>query len=66
MAGVNHMSNLCKDHNNKSNILPWFAEPTVLFKFSRTKANSVVNLDVYIAYTFTDAVTDCMSMFVER
>ncbi len=47
MAGVNHKSNLCNDHNNKNNILPWFAEPTILFKFSRTKANSVVNLDVY-------------------
>jgi hypothetical protein len=34
----NHNSNLCSDHNYKINVLPHYAVPPVLFKFSRTKA----------------------------
>jgi len=34
----NHNSNLSSDRNNKINVLPQYAVPPVLFKFSRTKA----------------------------
>jgi hypothetical protein len=40
-------SNLCSDHSNKINVLPQYAVPPILFKFSGTKANSLVILDVY-------------------
>jgi hypothetical protein len=33
----NHNSNLCSDHNNKINVLPQYAVPPILFKFSGTK-----------------------------
>jgi hypothetical protein len=38
----NHNSNLCSDHNNKINVLPQYVVPTILLKFSGTKAKYTV------------------------
>ncbi len=47
----NYNSIICNDHNNKINVLPQLAVPSILFHFSRTKANSLVILDVYDTHT---------------
>jgi hypothetical protein len=38
---------MCNDNNNKINVLPQLAVPSILFKISRTKTNRLVKLDVY-------------------
>jgi hypothetical protein len=43
----NHKSNLCNDHNNKINVLPWLVLPSIVFKISRTKANCPAKFDIY-------------------
>jgi hypothetical protein len=40
-------TNLCNDHNNKVNVLPQLVVPSIVLKFSGTKVNSLVKLDVY-------------------
>ncbi len=39
---------LCNVHNNKINVLEWLTEPSIMFKFSKTKAklNSLFTLDI--------------------
>ncbi len=43
----NHNLSLRNDHNSKINVLPQLVVPSILSKFSRTKAKSLVKLDVY-------------------
>jgi hypothetical protein len=35
---INHNFNVRNDHNNTINVLPQLVVPSILFKFSRTKA----------------------------
>jgi hypothetical protein len=44
---ISHNSNLHHYHDKKINVFPQLLVPSVLFKFSRTKANSLLKLDVY-------------------